>query len=146
MDDLSFGKRNKRGDWAPDGRIETAPVFTLPPKPAALLKWLPHYFLPWNMLFAASAVAYWHFIVPEAEVLKTFHFAWILRLFIVNCIAVFLFYGAFELRLYILRTQENRFKYNGKFPGDNKRLPVCKNLNVYAARVEDGTVLVELPV
>ncbi|MBB3291066.1 MULTISPECIES: sterol desaturase family protein [Rhizobium] len=120
MDDLSFGKRNKRGDWAPDGRIETAPVFTLPPKPVAFLKWLPHYFLPWNVLFAASAVAYWHFIVPEAEVLKTFHIAWILRLFLVNCVAVFLFYGAFELRLYILRTQENRFKYNGKFPGDSK--------------------------
>ncbi|MBX5039116.1 hypothetical protein HJB51_25860 [Rhizobium lentis] len=114
MDDLSFGKRNKRGAWAPDGWIETAPVFTLPPKPVAFLKWLPHYFLPRNVLFAASAVAYWHLIVPE-------------------------------LRLYILRTQENRFKHNGKFPGDNKGLPVCKNLNVYAARVENGTVLVELP-
>jgi len=120
MDDLTFGKRNKRGDWAPDGQIETAPVFTLPPKPLAFLKWLPHYFLPWNVLFAASAVAYWQFVVPEAEIMKTLHWTWILRLFVVNCVAVFLFYGAFELRLYILRAQGNRFKYNGKFPGDNK--------------------------
>jgi len=119
MDDLTFGKRNKRGDWAPDGRIETAPVFILPPKPLAFLKWLPHYFLPWNMVFAASAVAYWFFVVPEAEVMKTIGWQWILQLFVVNCAAVFLFYGAFELRLYILRRQGNRFKYNGKFPSDN---------------------------
>jgi len=120
MDDLTFGKRNKRGDWAPDGRIETAPVFTLPPQPLAFVRWLPHYFLPWNVLFAASAVAYWHFVVPEAEVMKTLGWQWALQLFAVNCIAVFLFYGAFELRLYVLRAQGNRFKYNGKFPGDNK--------------------------
>jgi sterol desaturase/sphingolipid hydroxylase (fatty acid hydroxylase superfamily) len=119
MDDLSFGKRNKRGDWAPDGRIETAPVFTLPPRPLAFLRWLPHYFLPWNVVFAASAIAYWHFVVPEVAVLKTLQWTWILELFAVNCAAVFLFYGAFELRLYILRAQGNRFKYNGKFPGDN---------------------------
>lgn len=120
MDDLSFGKRNKRGDWAPNGRIETAPVFTLPPQPLAFLKWLPHYFLPWNLLFAASAVAYWQFVVPEAEAMKTLHWTWVLRLFAVNSLAIFLFYGAFELRLYILRQQGNRFKYNGRFPGDQK--------------------------
>ena len=39
-----------------------------------------------------------------------------LWLFIVNCVAVFLFYGAFELRLYMMRTQGTRFKYNGKWP------------------------------
>lgn len=118
MDDLTFGKRNKRGDWAPADRIEIAPVFVLPPQPFAFLKWLPHYFLPWNLLFAASAVTYWYFVVPETEALKTLHWSWILRLFAINCLAVFLFYGAFELRLYILRRQGNRFKYNGKFPGD----------------------------
>ena len=48
MDDLRFGKRNKRGDWAPSARIEIAPVLTLPMRPVAFLRWLPHYFLPWN--------------------------------------------------------------------------------------------------
>ena len=67
MDDLQFGMRNKRGDWAPKARIEVAPIYAMPPKPIALLKWLPHYFLPWNLLFAASALAYWRFIVPSAE-------------------------------------------------------------------------------
>lgn len=39
-------------------------------------------------------------------------------------------------------------KHSGVFDyrtGAAKRLPACKNLNVYAARVEHGAVLVELP-
>jgi hypothetical protein len=57
MDDLAYGKRNKRGDWTPGATLTIAPVFVLPPRPLAFLKWLPGYFLPWNLLFAASAVA-----------------------------------------------------------------------------------------
>ena len=37
-----------------------------------------------------------------------------------NAVAVFLFYGAFELHLYVLKRQERRFKYNGKFPSEQK--------------------------
>src|SRR3984957_20759160 len=38
------------------------PVFVLPPRPLDFLRWLPGYFLPWNLLFAASAVAYALFV------------------------------------------------------------------------------------
>jgi sterol desaturase/sphingolipid hydroxylase (fatty acid hydroxylase superfamily) len=120
MDDLKFGKRNKRGDWTPAAYVEVAPVFVLPPKPLAFFKWLPRYFLPWNLVFAASAVVYAHFVLPDVEVMKTLGWAWILRLFVVNCVAVFLFYGAFEYRLYMSRAQATRFKYNAKFPNDQK--------------------------
>ena len=116
MDDLSFGKRNKRGDWTPSAYLSIAPVFVLPPRPLAFLKWLPGYFLPWNLLFAASAVAYALFVLPDVEVMKTLAWGWILRLFIVNCVAVFLFYSAFEYRLYMARAQGNRFKYDANFP------------------------------
>jgi sterol desaturase/sphingolipid hydroxylase (fatty acid hydroxylase superfamily) len=118
MDDLASGIRNKRGDWAPKARLEIAPLFRLPLRPQALLAWLPHYFLPWNLLFAASSVAYWRFVVPSTGTLRTLEPGWAFRLFAVNCVAVFLFYSAFELRLYILRGQGNRFKYNAKFPSD----------------------------
>jgi hypothetical protein len=118
MDDLITGKRNKRGDWTPSGRIELAPLFTLPPRPLALLKWLPHYFLPWNLLFAASALAFWRFIAPPVETMKTLGAGWIVWLLAVNCLAVLVFYSAVELRLYVLRAQDNRFKYNIKFPAE----------------------------
>jgi sterol desaturase/sphingolipid hydroxylase (fatty acid hydroxylase superfamily) len=83
-----------------------------------VLKWLPHYFLPWNLVWATSAVAYWHFVLPAPEVMSELAWGWALKLFLVNCVAVFLFYGALELLLYVKRRQGSRFKYNGKFPTD----------------------------
>jgi len=74
MDDLKYGTRNKRGDWTPDEPLVHAPLFAFPPRPLALLKWLPHYFLPWNLLWLASAVAWWVWIVPakvSVKVMKT---------------------------------------------------------------------------
>jgi sterol desaturase/sphingolipid hydroxylase (fatty acid hydroxylase superfamily) len=118
MNDLQTGKRNKRGDWTPSATIKIAPVFVLPPRPLAFLRWLPNYLLPWNALWALSAFAYWNFVVPPPDVLKTLSWEWILRLYLVNAAGIFLFFGAFELRLYRQRAQGNRFKYNGKFPGD----------------------------
>jgi sterol desaturase/sphingolipid hydroxylase (fatty acid hydroxylase superfamily) len=113
-------QRNKRGDWSPSEPLQYAPLFALPPRPKALLAWLPDYFLPWNLLFALSAVAYWAWIIPSPETMRTLSLGWPLRLYAVNAVAVFLFYGAFELHLYVLKRQERRFKYNGKFPSEQR--------------------------
>jgi len=120
MDDLKYGRRDKRGDYHPNAPAATAPLFVLPPRPLALLKWLPSYFFPYNALFFISALVWWNWIVPDVEVMKTFAWGWTLRLLLINTIACYLWLGMFELRLYILRKQGNRFKYNGKFPGDVK--------------------------
>jgi len=120
MDDLQYGKRNKRGDWAPSTPVGTAPLFVLPPQPLAFLKWLPGYFLPYNLLFAILTLVWWRWVLPDVETMKTFEWGWILRLFVVNCVAVFLFFGAFELRLYVFRAQGTRFKYNGKWPAEQR--------------------------
>lgn len=120
MDDLKFGKRNKRGDWVPDTPIETSPLFNFPVRLKAILRWLPHYFFPWNMIFAASAVAYWAWVVPPVEVMQSISLGWVAWLYAVNAVCVFLFFGAFELHLYVLRRQNNRFKYNGKFPSEQR--------------------------
>jgi sterol desaturase/sphingolipid hydroxylase (fatty acid hydroxylase superfamily) len=118
MDDLHFGTRDKRGNYAPNEPAGTAPLFAWPPRPMAILKWLPQYFLPYNAIFFASALVWWHWILPELEVMRTLAWGWTLWLLVVNAAAVFLWYSAFELPLYIRRTQGNRFKYNGKFPAD----------------------------
>jgi sterol desaturase/sphingolipid hydroxylase (fatty acid hydroxylase superfamily) len=120
MDDLTLGVRNKRGDWTPTQPGVCAPVFAWPPRPLAWLKWLPGYFLPYNLLFAASALAWWQWVVPDVEVMKTPAPGWIARLYVVNAAAVFLFYGLFELRLYVLRAQGTRFKYNARWPAEQR--------------------------
>ncbi|MCC0077356.1 MAG: sterol desaturase family protein [Rhodobacter sp.] len=118
MDDLKYGTRNKRGDWAPTEPAATAPLFTFPPQPLKLLRWLPHYFLPFNVLWAASAVAWWLWVIPDVETMRSLAWGWVLWLYAVNALAIFVFFGAVELRLYVLRAQGNRFKYNGKWPSE----------------------------
>lgn len=119
MNDLDYGKRNKRGDWAPAKPVSgLAPIYAFPPKLGAVLKWLPEYIAPWNLLIAAITLAYWLWVVPSVEVMQSFQLGWVLWLYAVNAIGVFLFFGVFELRLYMQRQQGARFKYNAKFPSD----------------------------
>lgn len=120
MDDLLYGKRNKRGDWAPNEPAGVAPIWAMPPNLIKVLKWLPHYFLPYDVIWILSAFAWWHWVLPDAETMKTLQWGWILGLLAVNTIAVFAFFGLYEWRLYRRRAQESRFKYNGKWPADNK--------------------------
>src|ERR1700733_3232896 len=120
MDDLLAGTRNKRGDWAPKDRLETAPLFVFPPQPLKFLKWLPGYFLPWNVLFMAIAAANWFWLTPPIDTMKTLSVGWVAYLFARNCATVLICSGALELRLYIRRSQGTTFKFNGRWPSDNR--------------------------
>jgi len=72
------------------------------------------------VLFALSAVAYWAWVIPPVETMQSLSWGWPLYLYAVNAVCTFLFYGAFELHLYVLQRQQRRFKYNGKFPAEQK--------------------------
>ena len=120
MDDLKLGRRDKRGDWSPNDPAGVAPIWDVPPQPMKVLAWLPHYFLPYEPIWVLSALAWWYWVLPDVSVMKTLAWGWILRLFIVNTIAVFAFFGAYEFWLYVRRTQGTHFKYNGKWPSENK--------------------------
>ena len=80
MDDLKFGTRNKRGDWTPNATVELPPLFDWPPRPLALLKWLPSYLFPWNAFHLATALAYWYWVVPDVETMRTLGWGWALWL------------------------------------------------------------------
>jgi sterol desaturase/sphingolipid hydroxylase (fatty acid hydroxylase superfamily) len=118
MDDLKFGTKNKRGDFAPKDRLEIAPYFEFPPSPIKLLKFLKGYIYPWNMMFMALALLFYFYLTPSREITKTLAPGWIAFLLARNSILVFVIYGLMELRLYTQKTQGNRFKYHGQFPAD----------------------------
>ncbi len=121
MDDLQFGTRDERGDWSPKDPVSgVAPFYALRPKPRAFARWLVDYLFPWNALFAATAVIYWAVVIPPVETMRALQWGWILWLYAANAIGIALFYGAFEVRLYLRRAQGTRFKYNARFPGDRK--------------------------
>jgi sterol desaturase/sphingolipid hydroxylase (fatty acid hydroxylase superfamily) len=118
MDDLKFGTRNKRGDFTPKEPLETNPLFKWPPRPTAFLRWLPGYFLPWNLLFFALGAALWFCMTPAKATMQTYDWGWVLWIWGRNTAMVFALFGVMEWRLYRHRAQSNRFKYNAKFPAD----------------------------
>ncbi len=120
MDDLKYGTRNKRGDFTPGEKLEGAPVFVWPPRPLEFLRWLPEYFFPWNALFFVLGLVLWTWATPARETLATLDWRWIGYLWLRNSAIVFVLFGAVELRLYVQRSQGNRFKFNGLFPADKK--------------------------
>ena len=118
MDDLQFGKRNKRGDWNPNEPLGLAPYLSWPRDPKKYVQWLKDYFFPWNFLFIVVALVQWFYLTPSVETLKTLHPNWIAYLFLRNVALVLIIYGALEFRLYMRRAQGTRFKYNSKFPAE----------------------------
>ncbi len=118
MDDLQFGTRNKRGDWTPKEPLKVAPLLVWPWSITAFLKWLPGYFLPWNALFMAIAIAIWWFALPSMETMKTLAPGWIAFIWVRNMAIVLAVYGLLELRLYVRRRQGSHFKYNAKWPSE----------------------------
>ena len=120
MDDLTTGKRDKRGDWAPDARLDTSPLFRLPPQVRKLPSWLVGFFLPWNVAFMVTGALFWTLLFPDVATMATLQWGWVLQILALNLAAAILFYSALEIPLYLRRRQANRFKYNGKFPADAK--------------------------
>jgi sterol desaturase/sphingolipid hydroxylase (fatty acid hydroxylase superfamily) len=130
VDDSALGTRNKRGDWAPHRRATYAPVFVWPPKPAGFLKWLfgyPGYIWPWNLFYAALAVAAWGIATPSSATMKTFGIGWIAVVLARNAALIIAWYGVFHLRLYMQRAQGSRFKYNGRWPDRESQFFTFKN-------------------
>jgi sterol desaturase/sphingolipid hydroxylase (fatty acid hydroxylase superfamily) len=118
MDDLKFGTKNKRGDYAPKEHLQIAPYFEFPPSPVKILKWLPGYFLPWNVMYMVLAALFWFYLTPDIETMKELAPGWITYLLVRNSVLVLFIYGLLELRLYVKRRQGTHFKFNGKFPAD----------------------------
>lgn len=118
MDDLQYGTRNKRGDWAPAQHLEMAPFWSWPLDIKKLAKWVVGFIWPWNLFSFGMTLLWWYYVLPNVETMRTLSWGWALTLLAANWAGIFLFFGFFELRYYRLKVQERRFKYNGKFPSE----------------------------
>ena len=118
MDESGSGTRDRRGHWRPDRPLEVAPILVWPWSLARFLRWLPSYFLPYNLPFMALAAGFWFFLTPSRAVMQVLAWDWALWILARNSVAILLVFGALELRLYIRRRQGTEFKYNPQFPAD----------------------------
>ncbi|HET7717886.1 MAG TPA: sterol desaturase family protein [Bauldia sp.] len=109
--------RDRRGDWRPP-RIKSPPLFHLPFRPLAVLKWIfgwQGYLLPWNVTYAVVAILTWVFLTPTLPAMRTFEFWWVGVIFARNMALIFLVVGAWHLRLYVQQAQGTRFKYTNRW-------------------------------
>jgi len=119
MDDLRFGRRDKRGNWSPNEPLSVGPLFDRPWTLSRVRRWLPGYVFPWNALFFGTAALFWFWLTPSRDTLMTLDIGWIALLFLRNVVLILVVFGGLELHLYLRRHQGTRFKYSGKFPADH---------------------------
>jgi len=116
INDAQFGRRDKRGDWIPNKLIEYAPA---PWRVGKFLNWVfqfPGYLFPWTATWIGLSVLLWFYATPSMAEMKHFSISWILFLLVRNLVIVSIVYGAWHYFLYIKRTQNSRFKLNGRWP------------------------------
>lgn len=118
MNDLSFGTRDKRGNWRPNEKLKAGLIPSNNFGAKTILLSIRNYVFGWNILFFAITVFYWIAVLPTISVMATLSWEWALKLLFVNAIGIITLYGFFEVVFYIKKKQVNRFKYNGNFPAD----------------------------
>jgi sterol desaturase/sphingolipid hydroxylase (fatty acid hydroxylase superfamily) len=112
------GRRDKRGDWHPQGSIKLAPLFAWPTRPLAIFKWLfgyPGYFFPWGVAYMVFPVVTWLWLTPALDAMRTFQPGWIAFVLARNYGIALLVYGAWHVRLYAQKAQGTDFKYSNKW-------------------------------
>ena len=130
MEDIDFGKRDKRGNWKPDYKVTPNPKYIVPFEPLKLLKHIVGwngYIFPWAFIWASVAVICWFFFTPPLEQMRTFELGWITYILIRNAIVVFLYAGFFHLHFFIQKSQGWNFKYNTKPLENNNSKFLFKN-------------------
>lgn len=106
MDDLLFGTRDKRGNWAPNHPAEPVPIWHRPFSLKKVLAWIPEFLWPWNAFHLATAIIWVTFLIPSWESLATLSLINFLWLYGLNAAGMFLFLGFFEFFYYFKRKQK----------------------------------------
>lgn len=116
--------RDHRGDWRPEGNVKLPPLYSWPPQPLKVARWLfvyDGYLLPWNVFYVALVTALWLWLSPSLADMATLEVGWIAQIFIRNLIVLVAFTGALHLRLYTRKAQGTAFKYSAKWPEKQDR-------------------------
>ena len=119
--------RDQRGEWVPRDLPGPSPVFSRPWRVKQVLNSLfgLEGLLGWQpMIYTGLCVVAWLFFTPEMARMRTFAIGWIAEIYLRNAALLLLVVGPLHLRLYVMKSQGERYKYNSHFPrtGDRKFL------------------------
>jgi len=118
MADITWGIRDKRGEWTPDVLPVPGVLFSRPVRPVKALKYLfapEGFFCPYNLIYGLLAVFSWVWFTPQLSRAVSFEIGWIAEIYLRNAVLLIIIAGGLHLRLYSTKGQGEKFKYTNKW-------------------------------
>ncbi|MEM7289655.1 MAG: sterol desaturase family protein [Pseudomonadota bacterium] len=94
--------------------IEVSPLFSWPPDPAKIVRWIwdSWFFITERTIIAAIAIAAWYWFQPPLSETGTFAFGWIAEIYLRNMALMVLVAGGLHLYFYRWHRQRDHLKYD----------------------------------
>ena len=122
IDETVLGVRDAKGNWAPNERPGSGPLFAWPTRPLPVARWFVRdYLLSWQLLYFAVAALVWWLATPARSTMAELRPGWIALVLLRNMAIVTVWYGVWHLRLYVRKAQGTSTKYNAKWPRASAR-------------------------
>ncbi len=110
------GHIDDKGHWRPERAQGFAPLFTLPFRPIALLKWLfgwGGYIWPIRVIYVVLAYVTWYLLQGGVlETYKSLEFGWIALIVLRNLILLVTVFGFYHVTIYMLKVEKSYGKYH----------------------------------
>ena len=108
-------------NWHPSLPIANSPLFELPPRPGAIVRWFAKSWLRLSMtvLVLGSATLTWIFLHPALERRVTFEFGWIAQILLRNLVLTVVVAGSLHLYFHTFRKQDAQRRFMK--PGAERR-------------------------
>ena len=120
---MSYETDAEAGRWnyRPASPVATNPLFSWPPRPMAILRWYGAYWLAITsstLTIVASLLIYWA-VLPPLEQMQSWHWGWMLRVYLANLVPHVLVAGGLHLWLYRIKGQGSATKYDARGQANN---------------------------
>jgi sterol desaturase/sphingolipid hydroxylase (fatty acid hydroxylase superfamily) len=113
-----LGVRERRREF----RAGYPDVFVWPPRPLGVMRWLfgfPGFLWPWNVLYLAVSAGVWWWATPDRDSMSSWSPGWVAVLAVRNLVLAVAWFGMFHWCLYRRRTQDDRGRFNARWPGSS---------------------------
>ena len=103
-----------RWNWRPEQPVELSPLFTGPPRPHKIFRWLASSWLNFTerVVVLLLALGTWHFLAPALERCVSFRLDWIAEIYIRNLALMIIVAGGLHLYFYTFRKQSDERRYD----------------------------------
>lgn len=113
------GYTDDRGEWRPENPIKYAPIFELPFKVWAFIKWMALYLYSLNIFYFLLAAGSYYYLQPELSSFKSLSLQNVAIVFLRNMALVWIIYGSWHLWFYTFKKAGRKNKYSPRWMNKN---------------------------